>query len=251
MAGITQISGNPQLHGTSHPYSAPQIPGIHIFLNCPLLWTEESKLSLASYVFALSKTQNIKLVTVFCDMDSLPQLDKIPRSIRVQTKPRPTKQNNFMKMVVELCTGVAPTEIVPISSDVLLVVQDLHDFVVPESIQACGQSMRSIDYSFLLEKSDASAAIKVQFLDIRHWMIGVQMSYHHSPFMAKCSVFLQDAEDFVQEPTEILFDVLSIMKKRILGCPIPSLSMDLRNPKSPPPIVPWKQIHELIKSAIF
>jgi hypothetical protein len=85
-------------------------------------------------------------------------------------------------------------------------------------------------------------------------MLGAEVQGIKTPFMTKLTVFVQDKDDYNfsnSDSEDILFDVLCVMKKRVLGTPVPSLSMMLDPKIPPPPVIPWKQIHDLIKNAIL
>jgi hypothetical protein len=231
-----------------------KMSGMFVFLNCPLVWTEESKFSLASYIFSISKTQGIKLLTIFCDSESLAILDKVPRSIAVQCKPRPKSIKAFYMDVQEICSSPAPNVILPNASDILFLIPELTDFVVPEALQACAQAMKHCDYAFVREKSGTELLTRIKFIDIRHWMLGAEIQGVSTPFMTKLTVFVQDKDDFSftsSDSLDILFDVLCVMKKRTLGTPLPSLSMIIDPKIPPPPVIPWKQIQDLVKNVLL
>lgn len=206
-----------------------------VCINSPKDLSEDSKVSLASYVFSISKTPGIKAVYVFGD--SHPILDKVPRSIRVVPKPTSV---TFLEAVSETCQELLPT-------DLVLVVSDLKDLVLPETLQCAALALRKCDYAFLREFLPQNL-IRIEFMDARHWMLGVPSQ---TIFMTKCSTFLQDNEEFrLSQSSSLAFDVLAILKHRVLASPVPSLACPLPLTPSVPPLVPWKQVHELIKNFI-
>jgi hypothetical protein len=215
---------------------------IVVCLQCPTALNEDNKFSLASYVFSISKTPGIKFVCVFGGAS--PILDKIPRSIRVISKPAPS---HFYQAVVEMCKeeGVSVT-------DYVMLIPELKDLLVPEALQSSALALKKCDYAFLRETSTQQLT-RVEFLDARHWMLGVPSQ---KTFMTKFSTLLQDCEDVISltpnpYPREdFAFDVLVIIKHRVLASPLPSLACPLPISASMPPIVPWKQVHDLIKNFI-
>jgi hypothetical protein len=69
--------------------------------------------------------------------------------------------------------------------------------------------------------------------------------------MTKYSVLKQDAEELIEED-DISFDTLAVLKRRTFALPIPSLTCSLPvGSGGATPIVPWKQICDLIKNAMF
>jgi hypothetical protein len=221
--------------------------GILVFIQCPKVWTEESTLSLASYVFALGKTPSIKLVTLFCD--SPPSLvDKLPRSIALKIAPRPPRPTKIFESILSFCASPdVGVNVLPI--DLVLVVPELNELIVPEAIQCAALANRGCNYAFLREKLDGSLT-RVEFLDARHWMLG-QAQPPGGTLMTKYSVLLQD-QDELKEDDGFLFETLAVLKKRGHATPLPSLSCPLPlSAGSVPPVVPWKQVYELIKSAML
>jgi hypothetical protein len=218
-------------------FSKPEM-SLVVCLQCPIALSEDNKYSLASYVFSLSKTPGIKFIVVFGVSCSI--LDKIPRSLRVILKP---SSSNFYEEVVDTCKeeNVAVT-------DLVMLISDLKDLVVPEAMQCSALALRKCDYAFLRETT-TQQLIKVEFMDARHWMMGVPAQKN---FMTKFSTLIQDIDDLkgLHAQNDFAFDVLTIMKQRILASPLPSLACPLPLSIAMPPIVPWKQVHELIKNFI-
>lgn len=220
--------------------------GILVFIQCPKVWTEDTTLSLASYVFALGKTPAIKLVTLFCDSPP-PLVDKLPRSIPLKIAPRPAKPRNFFDSVLSFCATDPGVQVLPI--DLVLVVPELNELIVPEAIQCAALANRGCHYAFLREKLDSGLA-KVEFLEARHWMLGLAQPGGKS-FMTKYSTLLQDQEE-LKDDEGIVFETLTVLKKRVNAAPVPSLSCPLPlSTSSVPPVVPWKQVYDLIKNAML
>ena len=222
--------------------------GILVFLQCPVVWTEDQTLSLASYFFSISKTPAIKLVTLFCDKP--PDLvDKLPRSIQVKLVPRPVKPKKFLESILDLCSNSElGVQVLPI--DLVLVVPELKELVVPEALQCSALANRACDYAFLREKLDSMALCRVDFLDARHWMLG-QVVPPSKSFMSKYSILKQDMEELIEED-DTSFDTLAVLKRRTFALPRPSLTCSLPvGSGGATPIVPWKQVYDLIKNAMF
>ena len=228
------------------------MPGILVFIQCPKVWTQDSTLSLASYVFALGKSPSIKLVTLFCD--SSPSLvDKLPRSMSVKIAPRPSKPNKLMDSIFSLCASSdLGVQVLPI--DLVLIVPDVNEIILPEAIQCSALAMRTCHYAFLREKLDPSCLTRVEFLEARHWMLG-QTQPSSKTYMTKYATLMQDQED-LREEEDYMFETLTVLKKRVIASPLPSLSCPLpldsgSGLASLPPAVPWKQVNDLIKSVML
>jgi len=222
--------------------------GILIFLQCPEVWTEDQTISLASYFFAISKTPSIKLVTLLCD--KAPDLvDKLPRSIQVKLVPKLKKPQPLFDYILTLCSSsdFLGVQVLPI--DLVLIVPELNELVVPEALQCSALANRACDYAFLREKLDSMALCRVDFLEARHWMLGQVVPLSKS-FMTKYSVLKQDKDEFIEDD-DTGFDILAVLKKRTFALPIPSLSCSLPLGSGSTPIVPWKQVYDLIKNAMF
>ena len=207
---------------------------IHVCMNSPRNWSEESKLSLASFLLSMSKTPMVKQVVV-CGEAPPSLLDKIPRSVTLTTKARSTPVE-FYQTIKSLCESMPPT-------DLILILPEFSQLVVPEAIQSAALAHRVCDYSFFTENLDGLVSLK--FVDLRHWCIGANPK--GPAVMTKCSLFLQDFDEFGEE---VCFDILKVLKKRNMACPLPSLACPLPLDIQPP-IIPWKQVHDMIKSAMF
>lgn len=206
---------------------------IHVFVHSPRNWTEDSKLGLASLILSVSKTPNVKQLIVGDSPSTL--LDKVPRSVSLLIKPRPSLKD-FYELVKEMSSSLPPT-------DFLVIVPELSQMIVPEAVHSAGLALRLCDYVFFTENLDGLVSVK--FAELRHWTLGSSPS--GPAVMTKCSTFLQDQEEFLEESC---FDVLRVLKKRVLASPVPSLACPLPI-KVQPPIIPWKQVHDAIKSAMF
>ena len=224
--------------------------GILVFLQCPIVWTEDQTLSLASYFFSISKTPSIKLVTLFCD--TAPALiDKLPRNIQVKLLPRLVKPQKIFESVLSLCSTSSELGVQILPIDLVLIVPELNELVVPEAIQCSALANRACDYAFLREKLDSMTLCKVDFLEARHWMLGQVVSNSKS-LMTKLSVLQQDKDEFLDQDDDVTFDTLAILKRRMFALPIPSLTCSLPlGSGGATPIVPWKQVYDLIKNAML
>ena len=209
-----------------------------VCINCPKTLSEHDSISLASYVFSISKTPGIKSVCVYGH--SSPILDKLPRSLGLIEKPL---TSSFYEAVFDTCKK----ELLP--TDLVLVISQLKDLVLPEALQCAALALRKTDYAFFREFLPQTMT-KVEFIDARHWMLGVPAQ---NIFMTRVSTLIQDNEEFRLSKTQemnLSFDVLSILKHRVLASPVPSLSCPLPLSTSDPPLVPWKQVQELVKNLI-
>jgi hypothetical protein len=206
---------------------------IHVCINSPLLWSDENNLSFASFLLSLSKTPSVKHVHIFGEAPAQ-FLDKVPRSITLYTKPK-CLLKDFYLSVLEVCKSSV--------TDLVFIIPELSQLVVPETVHSAALAQRVCDYSFLTENTEGLSSVK--FVELRHWTVGAA---HSGPaFMTKCFTFIEDHEEF---ENEFCFDVLKVLKKRLVACPLPSLACPLPL-KVQPPIIPWKQVHDVIKSAMF
>jgi len=223
--------------GPSGP-SGPMGPPITPILDASQAFTEHGKVSLASAIFAISKTPSVTKVKVWygTSKSAEPLFNKLPRNVSLDTVNAETF-NDALKQ----CISQIP------STELVFVYQGAPFLLIPESLVSASAAIVHLDMHYAqFEELPSSTPVNISFAG-RYWKTP---SYSSAlvPVVARASTLAMDMDMF-DVHKDATYSVLDMLRQRKIGTPMPSLACSLPLPptQQAPPMIPWANIKAMIE----
>ena len=215
-----------------------QGPPLTPILDASQAHTEHGKVSLASAIFAISKTPSISKVKVWYGTckgaESL--FNKLPRNVALDCIDAPTFTH-----AVQQCISQIP------SNDLVFVYQGAPLLLIPEALVSAATAILHLDMHYAqLEELPSSTPVNISFAG-RYWKTP---SYYSAqvPIVARASTLAMDM-DMLTLHKDTAYSVLDVLRQRRIGTPMPSLACALPLPplQQAPPMIPWGNVKAMIE----
>ncbi len=216
----------------------PSGPPITPILDASQAHTEHGKLSLASVIFAISKTPAISKVKVWYGSSKAaePLFNKLPRNVSLDCIDAPTFTDALQQCITQLP-----------STDLVFVYQGAPLLLIPESLASAATAVMHLDLHYAqFEELPSNFPVNISFAG-RYWKTP---SYYSTqvPFVARASTLAMDLDVFALHK-DTAYSVLDVLRQRKIGTPMPSLAcaLPLPPPQQSPPMIPWANIKGMIE----
>jgi hypothetical protein len=215
-------------------------PPITPILDASQATNEHGRLSLASAIFAISKTPSISKVKVWYGTSKAAEalFNKLPRNVGLET----LSGASFAEALQHGITSVPPSELV-------FIYQGSPLLLIPESLVSAATAVVHLDLHYAqFEELASQTPVNINFAG-RYWKTPSYSSSQVS-VVARASTLAMDLEMFALHKDA--YSVLDMLRQRKIGTPMPSLACTLPLPPAhlTPPMIPWANVKSMIEQVL-